>query len=154
MPWALRQESKSWSWGSLCWQHAEHTDVCPRELASALFQAHVVCPAGLGDGEVAPSTASAARTPALRAAELAAVCLQLYEAGGRTIHVPLPPDNGLIVIVREVLGKGSSSSAAPPTTKELKEQALLQEGACEVAQALLEMILQQHQQVWSWDERR
>jgi hypothetical protein len=87
------------------------------------------------------------RTPAVRAAELAAVSLRLYEAGGKAIHVPLPPDHGLIVILREVLGTAGSSSAAVPTTKELKELAQLREGAAEVAQALLEMILQQHQQV-------
>lgn len=87
------------------------------------------------------------RTPAVRAAELAAVSLRLYEAGGKAIHVPLPPDHGLIVILREVLGTASSSSAAAPSTKELKELAQLREGAAEVAQALLEMILQQHQQV-------
>ena len=114
----------------------------------------LVCPAGLGEGEGTSSSAATARSAALRATELAAVCLQLYEAGGRTIHVPLPPDNGLIVIVRELLGKAGSSSAAPPTSKELREQAQLHEGAAEVAQALLEMILQQHQQVCALLSRR
>lgn len=102
---------------------------------------------GLGDGEVAAASSAAVRTPAVRAAELAAVSLRLYEAGGKAIHVPLPPDHGLIVILREVLGTAGSSSAAVPSTKELKEMAQLREGAAQVAQALLEMILQQHQQV-------
>jgi len=85
----------------------------------------------------------------VRAAELASLSLQLYEAGGRTIHVPLPPDHGLIVIFKEVLGTGSSSSsaAAAPSAKEQKEQLLLRQGAADMAQALLEMILQQHRQV-------
>jgi hypothetical protein len=103
--------------------------------------------AGL-DGEAAVKSSSAAtRTPAVRAAELAAVSLRLYEAGGRAIHVPLAPDNGLIVILKEVLGTASSSSMATPSAKEQKELAQLREGAADVAQALLEMILQQHQQV-------
>lgn len=87
------------------------------------------------------------RTAAVRAAELAGVSQRLYEAGGRIIHLPLPPDHGLIVIFREVLGTCGSSAGATPSVKELKEQAHLREGAAEVAQALLEMILQQHQQV-------
>lgn len=73
--------------------------------------------------------------------------LRLYEAGGKAIHVPLPPDHGLIVILREVLGTAGSSSAAAPSTKELKELVQLREGAADVVQTLLEMILQQHQQV-------
>lgn len=93
------------------------------------------------------ASAAAVRTPAVRAAELAAVSLRLYEAGGKAIHLPLVPEFGLIVILREVLGTAGSSSVVVPTTKELKELAQLRDGAAEVAQALLEMILQQHQQV-------
>lgn len=112
--------------------------------------------AGLSDGEAASSSSAATRTPAVRAAELANLSLQLYEAGGCTIHVPLPPDHGLIVIFKEVLGTGSSSSssaAAAPSAKEQKEQLLLRQGAADMAQALLEMILQQHRQVSrAWHE--
>jgi hypothetical protein len=96
---------------------------------------------------VIAASAAAVRTPAVRAAELAAVSLRLYEAGGKTIRLPLAPEFGLIVILREVLGTAGSSSVVVPSTKELKELAQLRDGAAEVAQALLEMILQQHQQV-------
>jgi carbamoylphosphate synthase large subunit len=95
---------------------------------------------------VIAASAAAVRAPAVRAAELAAVSLRLYEASGKAIHVPLAPEFGLVVILREVLGTAGSSSVVVPTTKELKELAQLRDGAADVAQALLEMVLQQHQQ--------
>jgi hypothetical protein len=70
------------------------------------------------------------------------VSLKVYEAGGKAIHVPLPADHPLIVILKEVLGTGSSSGAAAVGAA-AKELAVLRAGAREVADALLTGVLQQ-----------
>lgn len=153
--------------GSLCQQssvakdhisrRSKHTDVsicrAPHNLhmvrLSVVHCMRVCLLAGLAEGEAQPSSAAAVtRTAAVRAGELAALSLQLYEASGKTIHVPLAADHGLIVIFKEVLGTaGSSSAAAAPSAKELKEQLVLRQGAADMAEALLNMTLQHHQQV-------
>jgi hypothetical protein len=70
------------------------------------------------------------------------VSLKVYEAGGKAIHVPLPSDHPLVVILKEVLGTGSSSGAAVGGAAG-KELAVLRAGAREVADALLTGVLQQ-----------
>lgn len=82
------------------------------------------------------------RTAAVRARELADVSLKVYEAGGKAIHVPLSADHPLVVILKEVLGTGSSSGAAAGGAA-AKELAVLRAGAREVADALLTGVLQQ-----------
>jgi hypothetical protein len=83
-----------------------------------------------------------ARTATVRARELADVSLKVYEAGGKAIHVPLPTDHPLVVILKEVLGTGSTSGAAVGGAA-AKELAALRAGASEVADALLTGVLQQ-----------
>ncbi|WIA08603.1 hypothetical protein OEZ85_008032 [Tetradesmus obliquus] len=109
--------------------------------------------AGLSDGATGSTNASttggaeahAVRTAAVRARELADVSLKVYEAGGKAIHVPLPADHPLVVILKEVLGTGSSSGAAAGGAA-AKELAVLRAGAREVADALLTGVLQQQEQ--------
>jgi hypothetical protein len=92
-----------------------------------------------------------ARSPQVRAKELAEVSFRMYEARGKGIHVPLPADNPLVVILQEVLGLGSAAVNASggrvgaPNAKELKDTADLCEGAAEVTGALLSMFLQLQQ---------
>jgi hypothetical protein len=105
---------------------------------------------GLSDGATGSTNASttggveshAARTAAVRAKELADVSLKVYEAGGKAIHVPLPLDHPLVVILKEVLGTGSTNGAAVSGAA-AKELAALRAGAREVADALLTGVLQQ-----------
>jgi hypothetical protein len=94
----------------------------------------------------------------VRAHELATVASHVYEASGnKTIHMPLPPDHHLVLVLKEVLGTGSSSSggggagaAHSKETKEHKEQAAMRAGAAEVAEALLSLVLQQQVRRGSW----
>eukprot|EP00878_Enallax_costatus_P029041 GHUV01031424.1.p1 GENE.GHUV01031424.1~~GHUV01031424.1.p1 ORF type:complete len:191 (+),score=64.86 GHUV01031424.1:437-1009(+) len=94
--------------------------------------------AGLADTPSPSSPNSSTRTAEIRARELADVALKAYDAGGRAIHVPLGSDYPLVVILKEVLGTGSSSSGGSA-----RELSAVRAGAAEVAQALLTVVLQQ-----------
>lgn len=127
-----------------------HLQVGSTALGWCTSDAAAASRAGLSDGAAA-SDGAPSRTAELRARELAAVALRVYEARGRGIHVPLPPDHALVVILQEVLGLGSSGGAggaaaavAPAAAKQL---AHVRHGAGEVAGALLSLALQAQQQV-------
>eukprot|EP00775_Hariotina_reticulata_P010526 gene10526-10686_t len=100
---------------------------------------------------VSSSSSSTVRSPQVRARELAEVSFRMFEARGKGINVPWPADNPLIVIFQEVLGLSSSagyvsgSRVGAPSAKELKDTAVLREGAADVAGALLSMFLQLQQ---------
>ncbi len=103
----------------------------------------LLCPTGLSDnaaGDVRPGKGR--RGAAVRARELAAVALRVYEAGGAGIRVPLPHDHSLVSVLREALAPpttaGPGSSIAASTAR---EYAALRAGAGEVASALLGMYL-------------
>lgn len=95
--------------------------------------------AGLIDTPSPSSSHGSARTADIRARELADVALKAYEAGGKALHVPLGSDHPLVVILKEVLGTGSSGGGAGSA----RELSAVRAGAAQVAQALLNMVLQQ-----------
>lgn len=110
---------------------------CPS--ASLAFLLYAWLSVGLSNGMAAAAECSQVRTAALRARELAEVSLKVYEAGGKTIHVPLPPEHMLVLILKEVLAPSGTAA----TGAAAKEHAALRAGAMEVAEALLDGILQQ-----------
>lgn len=93
---------------------------------------------GLSDTPVS-SASSTTRTADIRARELADVALKAYEAGGKAIHVPLAQDYPLVVILKEALGTGSVGGAGAAA----RELSAVRAGAEEVAQELLNMVVQQ-----------
>jgi predicted nicotinamide N-methyase len=69
-----------------------------------------------------------------RAQDLADVALRVYDSGAKAVRVPLASNHPLVVVIRECLSSGSGSSA--------KQAAAVLAGAQEVAEALLELIIQ------------
>lgn len=91
--------------------------------------------------------AAAASGATQRASELSRVALAVYEAGGKAIHVPLPGDHPLVSVISSALASGAikeegarGSGAAAGGSK--AGAAVIRKGAAEVAEALLEQIVQ------------
>jgi hypothetical protein len=76
------------------------------------------------------------------ASDLARVALAVYEAGGKAIHVPLPPDHHLISVVSAALASGGLKEEGAGAAGAARAAAALRKGAADVAGALLEQVVQ------------
>ena len=106
-----------------------------------------------GDGaQPAAAAAAAGGTPtggggapagaAQRAEELARAALAVYEAGGRAIHVPLAGDHPLVAVIASALAAARDDAPSGRGSGGHKGGGAVRRGAVEVADALLDQIVQ------------